>query len=437
MNIHTPCLEVLLGAAIGCLSLTAGAQVVNSFTIVNADTDADLATVTGSATVSLSTTPRFNVRANTSRTGSVVFTQGSSSRTENTAPFAFKGDNDRDYIAWSPAPGVYTITAKPYAGSGATGAAGAPTTLTLTVQAGGAGGPPPGGDYSYEVVMGHDGHPDPDDNLAALAGFIAIKRVDDQAGSRAKLTAMIYGDTTDQRQQGMIPGGAGSGSASSDRKGEANHEFFKRYTKPSLQSLGLNAFYDIVRQSYDFNARSLDSMSSGGAFLGQRVRDAIGSKTRVVYSAGGGVNAGAEAIGWLRNQGYSDVQIREHFAIVQHSQWNWDNATEGTARGIADDFVIRIEDQNKFSGSGKPPLTVSASKTSATFAEAWAIAVGQKPSGIDNLDPIRDASDAGSHHFASNVSKLEANWSRRGAPGSITPISYSDYGVAVMNEQLK
>jgi hypothetical protein len=435
MNMRSRLVRGLAGCAMSLLALTAASQTVNSFTLVNADTDADVATSAGSLTVSLAQTPRLNIRANTSGAKSVQFKQGSTTTVENVAPFAFKGDNRGNYIAWQPAPGVYTITAKPFASTGAAGAAGATATLTLTVQAG--GGNPPPGDYIYEVVMGHDGHPDPDDNLASLAGFIAIKRVDDKAGSRAKLLGMIYGDTTENRQEGMIPGGAGSGlNPSTDRAAQANYEFFKRYTKAALQSLGMNTFYDIVPQRYSFDANSLTSMTSGGAFLAQRVRDAIGSKTRVVYSAGGGVNAGAEAIGWLRNQGYSDIQIREHFAIVQHSQWNWDNATEGQARSITGDFVIRIEDQNKYSGLGKPPLTVSASKTSPTFADAWAVGMGSKPSGIDNLEFRRDASDAGSHHFASNVSKIEANWNRRGAPGSVTPISYSEYNTAVMNEQL-
>lgn len=435
MNIRTSYAKALLGATIGLLCLTAGAQSVTSFTIMNADTDTDVATFTGSATVSLGTTPRINVRANTSNAGSVVFTQAGSSRTENAAPFAFKGNNGSNYAAWAPAAGTYQISATPYASTGAKGAVGAAATLTLTVVAGGT--PPPQGKFSYELVMGHDGHADPDDNLAALAGFIAIKRAQDQPGSGVTLVAMIYGDTTEDRQDGMIPGGPGTGDASKDRTAAANYEFFKQFTRPSLQSMGFDTFFDVVPQDYDFNASSLNSMTTGGAFLAQRIRDAIGSTTRVVYSAGGGENTAAEAIAWLRKQGYSDTQIRANFAIVQHSATNWKKFTEGTARGIiGDGFTISIEDQNPYSGSGKPPQTVKASRTSTKLANAWAVALGDAPSGIANLASKRDASDAGSHHFASNVAVLEANWTRRGEPGVIQPISYKVYNSALMNDQL-
>ncbi len=434
MNMPTSCAKALLAAAIALLCSTAGAQSVNSFTIVNADTDKDVATHSGSATVSLSATPRINVRANTSNAGSVVFTQAASTRTENAAPFAFKGNSGSNYAAWAPAPGTYQITATPYASPGAKGAMGAAANLTLTIVA---GGTPPAGSFNYELVMGHDGHADPDDNLAALAGFIAIKRVQDQPASGVTLVAMIYGDTTEDRQDGMIPGGPGTGDAGKDRTAAANYQFFQKFTRPSLQSMGFDTFFDVVPQDYDFNTSSLTAMTTGGAFLAQRVRAAIGSTTRVVYSAGGGENTAAEAIAWLRKQGYSDTQIRANFAIVQHSATNWNRFTEATARGIiGDGFTISIEDQNPYSGSGKPPQTVKASRTSATLANAWSVALGDAPSGIANLASKRDASDAGSHHFASNVAAIEANWARRGEPGVIRPISYKVYNTTLMNEQL-
>jgi hypothetical protein len=439
MNIRTWYAKALIGAAVGLLSLTANAQSVNSFTIVNADSDADVATFTNNATVSLATTPRINVRANTSRAASVLFTQGASTRTENATPFAFKGNSGSDYLAWAPTPGVYQITATPYASTGAKGTKGAAATLTLTVVAGGPPPPPPpSGKFTYEVIVGHDGHADPDDNLAALAGFIAVKRAQDQPGSRVTLLAMIYGDTTEDRQDGMIPGGPGTGDAGKDRTAAANYQFFKQFTRPSLQSMGFNTFFDVVTQDYDFNASSLTAMTTGGAFLAQRVKSAIGTKTRVVYSAGGGENTAAEAIAWLRKQGYSDTQIRDTFAIVQHSSSsNWAKFTESAARRIiADDFTIYIENQNPYSGTGEPPRTVKVSRTSATFANAWAVAVGDQPSGIANLASKRDASDAGSHHFASNMAGIETYWNRRGEPGVIAPISYKVYNSALMDDQL-
>jgi hypothetical protein len=135
MNIQTSYAKAMIGSVIGLLSLTANAQSVNSFTIVNADSDADVATVSNSATVSLATTPRINVRANTSKAASVMFTQAGSTRTENTAPFAFKGNSGSDYAAWAPAPGVYQITATPYSSADARGTKGQTATLTLTVVA--------------------------------------------------------------------------------------------------------------------------------------------------------------------------------------------------------------------------------------------------------------------------------------------------------------
>jgi uncharacterized protein (DUF1800 family) len=127
-----------------CLAANwASAQSVASFTVVNADTGADITTVSSSATVSLAATPRINVRANASGVKSVVFTDGSSTRTENTAPYAYKGNSGPIYAKWAPAAGTYVINAKPYAGSNGSGAAGTTATLTLTVVGDSPPPPPP------------------------------------------------------------------------------------------------------------------------------------------------------------------------------------------------------------------------------------------------------------------------------------------------------
>jgi hypothetical protein len=81
----------------------------------------------------MDTNPRINVRANASSVQSVVFTDAGSSRTENSAPYAYKGDSGGVYNKWTPNPGTYVINAKPFAGSGGTGAAGPTATLTLTI----------------------------------------------------------------------------------------------------------------------------------------------------------------------------------------------------------------------------------------------------------------------------------------------------------------
>jgi hypothetical protein len=416
-----------VGLTVALLSATATAQSITSFTVIDADTDKDVATVASVATATLSTTPRINIRANTSNASSVAFTEGGKTTTERFAPFAFKGNSGADYGAWSPSSGVYRITAVPF---GSDGKAGSASTLTLTVVAG-AGGKPT---YSYQVILGHDGHPDPDDNLAALAGFVAVKTAA-ASSSRVLLEAMIYGDTTEARHQGMIPGGAGSGSGGDDRA-EANYKYFQRYTKPALQSMGLSKFYDLVKQNYNFDANALGQMTSGGRFIAQQVQAAIGGTTRVVYSAGGGANAAAEAISYLRSQGYSDTQIRNHFAIVQHSAWNWKNATQSEARTITKSFTISISDQNKDAGRGSAPRTVKASRTSETFASAWSSATGVADSGIADLEATTDASDGGSHHFASNVSQLDIHWAMRGEPGVVNAIPYRQFTTAVMNAQM-
>jgi uncharacterized protein (DUF1800 family) len=124
----------------------AASQTVSSFTVVNADTGADIVTVTSSATVSITSTPNINVRANASSVKSVVFTDGSSTRVENTAPYAYKGNNGSTYYKWAPAAGTYVINAKPFASSGGTGTAGAMATFTLTVTGAAPPPPPPGSD---------------------------------------------------------------------------------------------------------------------------------------------------------------------------------------------------------------------------------------------------------------------------------------------------
>jgi uncharacterized protein (DUF1800 family) len=132
----------LLAAACGVPGWAA-AQSIVSFTVVNADTGVDIATYTDSGTVSVTTTPRINIRANAAGVKSVVFTDSFSTttRTENTAPYAYKGNTGTVYAAWTPAVGSYVINAKPYSGSSGSGTVGPTARLTLTVV--GTSPPPP------------------------------------------------------------------------------------------------------------------------------------------------------------------------------------------------------------------------------------------------------------------------------------------------------
>jgi hypothetical protein len=115
-------------------------QFVNSFTLINADSDQPIQTLTNGATLNLATLPtkNLNVRANTVPTpvGSVVFAlTGAQTRnqTEATPPYALFGDTGGDYAPWTPALGSYTLKATPFSGSGGTGTAGTPLTITFTV----------------------------------------------------------------------------------------------------------------------------------------------------------------------------------------------------------------------------------------------------------------------------------------------------------------
>jgi hypothetical protein len=122
-------------------SRDASAQQVVSFTLINADTDQPVPgfdPIADGATLSLPTLPttNLNVRANTSSgVGSVRFALDGNSnfRVESSAPYALAGDTAGDYYPWTPSTGSHTLTATPYTGGGATGAAGTARTITFTV----------------------------------------------------------------------------------------------------------------------------------------------------------------------------------------------------------------------------------------------------------------------------------------------------------------
>lgn len=93
---------------------------VSSFTLINADTNQPIAgydPIPNTATINLTAlnTPRINVRANVSgNTQSVRFGLNGNSnyRVENIAPFALQSDDGNgNYLPWSPAAGIYDVTA--------------------------------------------------------------------------------------------------------------------------------------------------------------------------------------------------------------------------------------------------------------------------------------------------------------------------------------
>ena len=101
---------------------------VTSFTLVNADTDQDLGVLADGAVIDLTTLPtrNLNVRANTSPSpaGSVRFVLDGNAAIENAAPYALASDAGGNYNPWTPTVTSHTLTATPYSGAGATGAAG-------------------------------------------------------------------------------------------------------------------------------------------------------------------------------------------------------------------------------------------------------------------------------------------------------------------------
>ena len=120
-------------------SATATPQ-VTSYTLVSADSNADIQTLTAGMMLNLATLPtrNLNVRANTNpgTVGSVVFALSGpqiQNQTESVVPYALFSDNGGAYNAWTPPVGSYSLTATPYAAAGGGGAAGTPLTLAFSV----------------------------------------------------------------------------------------------------------------------------------------------------------------------------------------------------------------------------------------------------------------------------------------------------------------
>jgi hypothetical protein len=113
------------------------AQQVGSFSLINADTDQPVKTLVNGETINLATLPtrNLNLRANTSpaTVGSVRFVLNGVAKNESIAPYAWAGDTNGNYNAWTPAPGGYTLSGTAYSGSGATGTKGGTLTIHFTV----------------------------------------------------------------------------------------------------------------------------------------------------------------------------------------------------------------------------------------------------------------------------------------------------------------
>lgn len=117
------------------------AQTLTSFTLINADTNQPIQTLslTDGAVLHLSDLPpRINIRANTSpaTVGSVVFSLSGAvnrTQTESAAPYALFSDNAGNYHPWTPVLGNYTLTARPYTNSSGGGTGGTPLTVSFQI----------------------------------------------------------------------------------------------------------------------------------------------------------------------------------------------------------------------------------------------------------------------------------------------------------------
>jgi hypothetical protein len=106
--------------------------------LVNADTDANIRTLTRGSVTDLAALPtrRINFRAytNLATVGSVRMVLNGTTRPENIAPYAWAGDNNGNLNPWTPPNGNYTLKVTAYCGSNGSGLAGKPMPVFFTVK---------------------------------------------------------------------------------------------------------------------------------------------------------------------------------------------------------------------------------------------------------------------------------------------------------------
>lgn len=303
---------------------------------------------------------------------------------------------------------------------------------------------------NVRVWLGHDGYTDPDDNLAQLVGAAKAK-MSALSDARVKIGGFVYGDTIDGGQFKMLNPTKTVPSRFSDdvrydddyrsQVGAGNYAFYTKYGSQAIKTLAPGwKQYDLLKEdqggqdSWNFHATSRNQMTTAGWELADDILDAIGKGGGaqpvevVVYSAGGGANVAAEAIGYLLGQGTSAAEIREHFAVVQHGDSNWWNNQEAAARDITRPYTIAISEQdpgiyaNGMTGPGLKWLVrggvwLDGSRFGEMFRKAVAVAEGKEAfeglTGARIFKATTDGSDAGSHAFASDADALLAAWDSR------------------------
>jgi hypothetical protein len=147
----------VLALPLAILSGSLNAQSVDDFLLIDAAADVAIGPLTDGATIDLTVVgEEISIETLTSGSvGSVVLNLSGAevnNRTESVAPYTLFGDIGTppvDYIEWTPTAGAYTLTATPYTGTGGSGTAGTPLTISFTVAGSGGGGTPPssGGEF--------------------------------------------------------------------------------------------------------------------------------------------------------------------------------------------------------------------------------------------------------------------------------------------------
>lgn len=296
------------------------------------------------------------------------------------------------------------------------------------------------------VWLGHDGYRDPDDNLTLLLGG-AYARAVSVADDDVRVMGVVFGDTKDGGQfhtlvpDGETPAAFGSDErypeAEMNRQAAGNHAFFRQYAVAAIHELSpdwqiLDTLADDAGglRAWNFDASSASEISGAARAIADDIAEAAGlgldaegnALRLVVYSAGGGANVAAEAIGYLLNQGYTEADLLPYFAVVQHGN-NWATNYEAAARELTRDFTIAISNQNYAEyadGEAGPDLkhaidwgtSVDGSRLGTAFDAALQVAIGAAP--FEDLPDgarfraTRDASDAGSHAFAVDADAVRA-----------------------------
>ncbi|WP_045465309.1 PKD domain-containing protein [Sporocytophaga myxococcoides] len=118
--------------------IASATQAVVSLTLINADNDTDIMTITNGTMIDRTMLPtlNLNVRANTNPAtiSSVRFQMdGTFNRVESTVPYAMFGDNNGNYNSGNFTLGSHTLTATPYEGASGSGTVGTPLTVNFSV----------------------------------------------------------------------------------------------------------------------------------------------------------------------------------------------------------------------------------------------------------------------------------------------------------------